>query len=278
MLSTLRFPLLEQCWAEKPRDRPFFHDIADTLNNLLHGSELKTEIANLDESLRQGGIVRSPEASGITHSAFDRASPHIGSPPRKPVDPTSPTDSTNLYLSLQANEPVYLDGMDFSPVGEVPESEVDADNYAYVDPKRQAGLPSRRKQVTDVEEDMPEEEYENCGLGLNKRHSLGAVPSATSTEAAYYNLPKGYLEAVRTPKKAKSSSKSELDRNRPHSDRSHKDEVKASKSRPISGDVGERPFLKPPAAKPPVAMKPPRKIPLPNHARNSSLTEEVTEC
>ncbi len=124
------------------------------------------------------------------------------------------------YLKLVANRDV---GQDFADVGNV-----------YAEPNVHVPRHSPTHMLADMRarsnelDSLEDEDYENTYLGPDKRHSLGAMPSSRADyEEFYYNLPKGFLEEVRTPLQKTTKFSDDLPREYPR-DRSRSAEYRST--------------------------------------------------
>ena len=199
---------MESCWQLAPDERPSFNEIVARLSTLQSSAELQEQIHTIDTKRHSGDLepLCSPSRSVLaTYVNF-------------PGSWASQEDSTSAPASVAASglspfhDPpkVVLPSRDkdASPPVSLPlvslHNKSSEDEYDYVDRgkgklfKAMAGKKAGK-----------EEEYENsdllpCSVNLSKAAALsGSLPDRDTS--FYYNLPKGYLQAVESTR-SKSSS------------------------------------------------------------------------
>ena len=214
-LHTYSFSLMERCWEEDPKKRPFFYEIVKELTSLQRQPVLRTEIKRIDEALKRGSIelvgspviptplapdqaVAGPESSCTSSQPSSCVLSRDGSP-RQASTANAKRGEISLRESLTGarGSPNCSRGSE-SPIQLQMNPALDATS-----PFEGVGTLTSPEASSDEESDG----YENSHLGVSlRRHSIDVPPRPREDVSAYYNLPKGYFTLLRGKQKSRSSS------------------------------------------------------------------------
>lgn len=206
---------MKSCWQLVPIERPSFSEIVAQLSNLQSSTELQEQIRTIDTKLHSGdldplcspsraamathlnlpGSLSSQEDSNATTAAMAATNPVSGS---LHDHPKAVLLSSSKDASLSVSPP---------PLSIHVQSHEEEEEYDYVERGKEKLF--KLTAGKSAEKGGKGDGYENSDLlpfsaSLDKAETLsGSMPDVNTS--LYYNLPRGYLQAME-PSRSKSSS------------------------------------------------------------------------
>lgn len=212
---------MEFCWQLVPNERPSFDEIVARLSTLQSSTELQEQIHTIDTQLHSGDLepLCSPSRSVLaTYVNFPGSWSSQGDCTSAPTS-VAASNPFNCASPLRDPHLAVLPSRDkgTSPSCPMPPAPLhdksSEDEYDYVDRgKGKLFTVMSGKRAGEEEEkrgkEGAEDGYENsdllpCSASLSKTPS-GSLPDRDTSH--YYNLPKGYLQAVESSRSKSSSN------------------------------------------------------------------------
>lgn len=210
------FSLMERCWEEDPKKRPFFYEIVKELSSLQQQPVLRTEIQRIDEALKRGSIelvgslvIPNPLALEPMYavSRFSHTSSQASFYAYIPAKDSSLSQSS--IAGVKQEEVSLLRESRMGPRGSPIHSRgSNSPIHVQMNPALEVLSPFEELEMsTEVSSDEETDGYVNSRIGISlRRHSIDVPPRPREDVPAYYNLPKGYFTLLRGKRKSRSSN------------------------------------------------------------------------